>query len=119
MVTDEPWPTELRVKDGGRALSVSFDNGSRFDLSAEYLRVESPSADVQGHSRAERKFVGGKADVTITAVVPVGNYAAKLVFDDGHDTGLYTWRYLRGLGTDRETIWSTYLEGLAAGGLKR
>ncbi len=115
----EPWPTEIRLKDKGRALSVAFDTGDAFDLSAEYLRVMSPSAEVQGHSAAERKTVGGKENVAIMQIEPVGNYAVRLVFDDMHSTGIYTWRYLHELGSEREAKWTAYLQDLAAKGMTR
>ena len=91
------WPTDITVTDKGRTLEVVYDDGATIRLTAERLRVESPSAEVQGHSRAEKKIVTGKQNVAIVGVEPVGNYAVKLVFDDGHDTGLYTWDYLRAL----------------------
>lgn len=116
---DEAWPTELRVKDGGRVLAVAFEDGRRFDLAAEYLRVESPSAEVQGHTPAERKTVPGKRNVCIAAATPVGNYAVKLRFDDGHDSGLFTWRYLLELGEGHTGKWQAYLEALATKGLAR
>ena len=115
----EVWPTELRLKNGGRELAITFDNGTSFDLPAEYLRVTSPSAEVQGHSPAERKTVGGKREVRILSVVPVGNYAVKLVFDDGHDTGLYSWTYLHQLGAEYDTKWQGYLAELADKKLSR
>ncbi len=114
----EHWPTELRLRQGGRVLAVSFEDRA-FDLDAEYLRVSSPSAEVKGHSPAERKTVGGKREVGIRTIEPVGNYAVRLVFDDGHDTGLYTWDYLYGLGTDQVTKWETYLADLDRKGLAR
>jgi DUF971 family protein len=115
----EPWPTELRLSEGGRMLNVSFDDGAQFALSAELLRTQSPSAEVQGHSAAERKTIGGKRNVTIIAVAPVGNYAVRLDFDDMHRTGIYTWRYLRELGETASERFSSYLEELAAKGLDR
>jgi DUF971 family protein len=118
-MTNEPWPTEIRLKDQGRTLAVAFDQGRSFDLSAEYLRVMSPSAEVQGHSAAERKTVGGKRNVAIMQVEPVGNYAVRLVFDDMHSTGIYSWRYLHELGTEHETKWAEYLGGLQAKSLSR
>src|SRR5713226_5911772 len=93
-----PWPTELRLSKDRRTLTVAFDNGERFDLAAEYLRVKSPSAEVQGHSAEERKTVPGKRDVGIIEVLPVGNYAVRLVFDDLHSTGIFGWDYLLELG---------------------
>lgn len=116
---DDIWPTELRVSDKGRKLLVSFDDGQRCELAAEYLRVESPSAEVQGHSPAERKIVPGKRDVRIAAATPVGNYAVKLHFDDGHDSGLFTWRYLYELGAEYERRWNAYLAALNEKSLNR
>ena len=91
------WPTDIVVTNNGRSLEVSFDDGKRIRLAAERLRVESPSAEVQGHSPSQKRTVTGKESVAIVAIEPVGNYAIKIVFDDGHDTGLYTWDYLRKL----------------------
>jgi DUF971 family protein len=118
-MTNEPWPTEIRLKDKGRTLAVSFAGGEAFELSAEFLRVMSPSAEVQGHSAAERKTVGGKQNVAIIQVEPVGNYAVRLVFDDMHSTGIYSWRYLHELGSEYETRWAEYLAELGAKGLSR
>jgi DUF971 family protein len=115
----KPWPTELRLRKDRRALHVAFDNGEAFDLDAEYLRVKSPSAEVQGHSPDERKTVGGKKNVAIMEVTPVGNYAVRLTFDDMHSTGIYSWDYLRGLGRDRDANWQEYLEELRGKGLER
>ncbi|WP_292532052.1 DUF971 domain-containing protein [Methylocystis sp.] len=115
----EPWPTELRLLKGGRMLNVAFDDGAQFALSAELLRTQSPSAEVQGHSAQERKTVGGKRNVAIIAVAPVGNYAVRLDFDDMHRTGIYTWRYLRELGETATARFDAYLEELAAKGLDR
>ncbi len=92
------WPTELRLSKDKRTLTVSFDGGAQFSLPAEYLRVESPSAEVQGHSPEQKVTVIGKENVAIQAIEPVGNYAVRLIFDDGHATGLYTWDYLHELG---------------------
>ena len=100
-------------------LAVSFDNGERHELAAEYLRVESPSAEVQGHSAAQRQIVPGKRHVKIARLEPIGHYAIRIVFDDSHDTGLYTWAYLLGLGRDHDDKWPAYLEALAAAGMKR
>jgi DUF971 family protein len=114
-----PWPTEIRLKQDRRSLGVAFDDGVAHDLPAEMLRVLSPSAEVQGHSPEQRKTVGGKKDVSITAVDPVGNYAVRLTFDDGHNTGLFTWTYLRKLGDEREKLWGEYVAELKAKGLGR
>jgi DUF971 family protein len=103
------WPTEIRLSPDKRTLTVTFDGGERFALPAEYLRVESPSAEVQGHRPEEKKTVEGKQNVTITAIEPVGNYAVRLVFDDGHDTGLYGWDYLNELGHELDSRWLAYL----------
>jgi DUF971 family protein len=113
------WPTEIRLTKDRRTLQVSFDDGTRHELSAEYLRIASPSAEVQGHSPAERKTVPGKRDVEIIGIEPVGNYAIRLSFDDLHSSGIYGWDYLAELGRDREAIWGRYLDELAAKGLSR
>jgi DUF971 family protein len=114
-----PAPTEIRLRRSERVLEVAFDDGSRFTLSAEYLRVESPSAEVQGHSPAERRLVSGKRHVGITALEPVGNYAVRLIFDDRHDTGIYSWDYLQRLGREQASRWQAYLAELAAKKLSR
>jgi DUF971 family protein len=114
-----PWPTELRLNPEKDVLSIRFNNDEHYALAAEYLRVESPSAEVQGHGPFERQFVPGKRHVKIKALEPVGHYAVRIVFDDGHDSGLFTWSYLRELGSGHEEKWPAYLEGLAAKGLKR
>ena len=113
------WPSELRLSADKRTLTVSFDDGERYALPAELLRVMSPSAEVQGHSAAERKTVGGKLNVSILSVDPVGNYAVRLGFDDMHNTGLYTWTYLQELGRDADERWRQYLAELAQKGLSR
>ena len=102
-----------------KTLAVAFDNGESFELAAEYLRVRSPSAEVQGHSPDERKTVAGKKDVAILEVVPIGNYAARLVFDDMHSTGIYSWDYFLELGRNRDAYWQDYLDELAGKGLTR
>ena len=114
-----PWPTELRLHKDRRTLTVVFDNGERFDLPAEYLRVKSPSAEVQGHSPDERKTVAGKRDVAILELQAVGNYAVRPLFDDMHSTGIYSWDYLLKLGRNRDALWQDYLDELAAKGLAR
>src|SRR5688500_2213418 len=115
----KPWPTELRLHKDRRTLTVAFDSGESFDLAAEYLRVRSPSAEVQGHSPDERKTVAGKRSVAILEVNPVGNYAVRLVFDDLHSTGIYSWDYLFSLGRDQPKYWQDYLDELAAKGMTR
>ena len=113
------WPVELRLKKAEKLLEVAYDDGSRFRLPAEYLRVESPSAEVQGHGPGQKTLVAGRAHVGIIALEPVGNYAVRITFDDLHDTGIYSWSYLYELGVEHETRWRAYLEGLAAAGLSR
>jgi len=112
-------PSELRVSNKGKLLEVTYEDGHGYDLTAELLRVESPSAEVQGHSAAEKKTVSGKLNVTIKDIEPVGNYAVRLIFDDGHDTGLYTWDYLERVGQNQKEIWTDYLNRLAESNLSR
>lgn len=114
-----PWPVELRLKQDKRSLQIAFDDGARFTLAAELLRVTSPSAEVQGHSESQRKTIGGKRNVQIIAVDPVGNYAVRIGFDDMHDTGIYSWSFLRELGVNAEARFQSYLDDLAAKGLDR
>ena len=105
-----PWPTELRLDPAKKTLTVAFDSGERYALSAEYLRVESPSAEVQGHGPSQKQIVTGKENATIAALEPVGNYAVRIRFDDGHDTGLFTWDYLHELGREHRAKWTAYLK---------
>jgi len=114
-----PWPTEIRLSKDRRTLTVTFDNGESHALAAEYLRVFSPSAEVQGHSPEQRQLVGGKEAVEILQVEPVGNYAVRLQFDDLHNTGIYAWSYLLQLGQEREERWRAYLAELQERGLSR
>jgi DUF971 family protein len=114
-----PTPTEIRLNRAERVLHVSFDTGERFALPAEYLRVESPSAEVQGHGPGQRVIVPGRRHVGIMRVEPVGNYAVRLVFDDLHDTGIYSWDYLLQLGREQTERWAAYEQALAARGLSR
>jgi DUF971 family protein len=115
----DPWPTELRLNANKDTLNVAFTDGTSAAFSAEFLRVVSPSAEVQGHSPAERKLVPGKRSVLIRAIEPVGNYAVRLVFADGHNTGIYSWAYLHEIARKQEELWSTYLQELVAAGLSR
>ncbi len=117
--TAPAWPVEIRLAKDRRALQVTFDDGKVFSLAAELLRVTSPSAEVQGHSEAERKTVGGKRNVTILSVDPVGNYAVRIGFDDMHTTGIYSWAFLRDLGVNAERRFQDYLDDLQAKGLDR
>jgi DUF971 family protein len=120
MTTDtEAWPSELRLHKDRKTLTVTFEGGERYDLPAEYLRVKSPSAEVQGHSAEERKTVPGKRAVEILEVLPIGNYAVRLVFDDMHDTGIYGWTYLRDLGRNYTRYWRDYLDELASKNMSR
>jgi len=112
-------PSEIRVSNKGKLLTVSFDDGRSFDFTAELLRVESPSAEVQGHSEDEKRTIGGKLGVSIFSVEPVGNYAVRLNFSDGHDTGLYTWEYFSSLGEIQGEVWADYLTRLDELGLSR
>lgn len=113
------WPKELRVAKDRRSLTVSFDNGETYILPAEFLRVASPSAEVQGHSAEQRVTVPGKINVAIMKMEPVGNYAVRIIFDDMHDTGLFSWDYLIELGRNKDDRWQSYLDELAEKGLSR
>jgi DUF971 family protein len=115
----QSWPTELRLHKNRQALTVTFDSGESFALAAEYLRVRSPSAEVQGHSPSERRTVAGKQDVRILELHPIGNYAVRLTFDDLHSTGIFSWDYLFELGRNREQYWRDYLAELADKNLSR
>lgn len=119
MTSGKAVPTEIRVSKDKRTLTITLEDGKRYELSAEYLRVNSPSAEVQGHSESERKIVGGKKDVEIMSVAPVGRYALRIGFTDLHDTGIFSWEYLVELGVDYEARWQTYLDQLAERGLSR
>ena len=114
-----PQPTEIRIRRASARLEVDFNDGLRAVLPAEYLRVESPSAEVQGHGPGERKTVAGKAQVGITGADPIGHYAIRIRFTDGHDSGIFTWAYLHRLAREHPQRWQAYLEALAAKGLKR
>jgi DUF971 family protein len=114
-----PVCTELRLDRATRVLHVSFDDGVTFALPAEYLRVESPSAEVQGHGPGQRKTVPGRRHVGIIGIEPVGHYAVRLIFDDLHDTGIFSWEYLATLGREHDQRWAAYLDALAAAGQSR
>lgn len=107
-----PHPTALKLRTKSRLLEVTFDDGTSYQLPFEYLRVHSPSAEVRGHGPGQETLQLGKHEVGVTKLEPVGNYAIRIIFDDGHDTGLYTWAYLHELGREREQKWRTYLERL-------
>ena len=116
---EEAWPKELKVSGDRRTLTVGFTDGRSFELPAELLRVRSPSAEVQGHGPDQRVTVPGKRNVTITDLRPVGNYAVRIVFDDGHDTGLFTWRFFSEIGENTDAAWAEYQAELDAKGLSR
>lgn len=118
-MTSAPKPTDINLHQQSRILEVSFDDGSHFELPCEYLRVYSPSAEVQGHGPGQEVLQVGKENVNITAIEPVGNYAVKLEFDDGHNTGIYSWDTLYILGKGKEEMWADYLERLEKAGHKR
>jgi DUF971 family protein len=112
-------PVEIRLKRAERVLEIRFDDGLHVTLSAELLRVESPSAEVQGHNPSQKVIVAGKRNVAIVGVEPVGHYAVRLVFDDGHDTGLYSWTWLHDVANRQDELWRGYLAALEARGLSR
>jgi DUF971 family protein len=114
-----PVPTDIRLDRAARILHVTFADDERYALPAEYLRVESPSAEVQGHGPGQRIYVAGKRNVGIGAIEPVGHYAVRLVFDDGHDSGIFSWDYLQELGLQQDKKWTAYVDGLASRGLNR
>ena len=114
-----PKPESIRLRQGKKTLSIKFKGKREFDLTAEFLRVESPSAEVQGHNPSEKKIIAGRKHVAIIGIEPVGNYAIRLRFDDLHDTGIYSWSYLFQLGKDHDEIWNNYLEELEKRGLSR
>ena len=119
MNADKAWPTEIRLAKDRRRLTVAFDDGAAFEMPSEFLRVLSPSAEVRGHTPDQRQTVSGKINVAITAVEPVGNYAVRLVFDDGHSSGIYMWDYLHQIGGAQEDYWNAYLAELEEKGLSR
>ncbi|KXS32806.1 MAG: Uncharacterized protein AWT59_1048 [Candidatus Gallionella acididurans] len=112
-------PTEIKLHQQSRTLEITFGDGESYQLSHEYLRVYSPSADVSGHGPGQEVLQTGKKDVVISSLVPVGSYAVQINFDDGHDTGLYTWEYLYKLGENHAALWQDYLDRLAAAGASR
>lgn len=118
-VATDPHPTEIRIRRARACLEVDFDDGLRAVLPAEYLRVESPSAEVQGHSPSQKVVVAGKKDVNIALVEPIGHYAVRIRFTDGHDTGIYSWALLHQLTREQGERWRNYLEALAIRGLRR
>ena len=119
MFSTMPIPTEITLHQQSKTLEVAFDDGARYQLPFEFLRVLSPSAEVRGHGPGQEVLQVGKRDVLVTAVEPMGSYAIKLDFDDGHDTGLYTWEYLYELGSNQEKMWQDYLRQLEEAGESR
>jgi DUF971 family protein len=119
LTPDSPRPIDIKLHQSSRLLEVKFDNNTECMLSCEFLRVYSPSAEVRGHGAGQEVLQIGKENINITAIEPVGNYAVKLVFSDGHDTGLYSWDYLYELARDYEALWLEYLGKLSAAGIKR
>jgi DUF971 family protein len=113
------WPKEIRLKKAEKLLEIDFDDGQSFVYPAEFLRVESPSAEVQGHGPDQKQIVAGRRHVGIMALEPVGHYAIRIKFDDLHDTGIYSWPYLYHLGANRQSLWLAYLDALTAKGLSR
>jgi DUF971 family protein len=116
---NHPWPVELRVDRAEKRLTVTFDNEERFTFPAEFLRVESPSAEVQGHGPGQKQILAGRRHVGIMDLEPIGNYAVRIKFDDLHSTGMYSWRYLYHLGRNQERLWNEYLGALERRGLSR
>lgn len=113
------WPSEIKYLSAEKTLVVSFDSGETFRYPAEFLRVESPSAEVQGHGPGQKQIVARRRHVGIMEIVPVGNYAVRIKFDDLHDSGIYSWQYLYRLGREQDALWQAYLDALAARGLSR
>ena len=118
-MAEAPWPVQLRLIRAEKRLDIEFDDGKKFSLPAEYLRVESPSAEVQGHGPGQKTIVPGRIHVGIMELEPVGNYAVRIKFDDLHDTGIYSWDYLHELGREQDRLWTAYLTALDARGLSR
>ena len=115
----ESTPTEIRIRKKSRVLAISFDDGASFELPFEYLRVSSPSAEVRGHGPGQEVLQTGKENVEISGLAPMGHYALRIIFDDGHDTGLYTWDNLHRLGREYDVLWAAYLKALEEKGLSR
>lgn len=115
----EHWPVEIRHKQAERQLEVEFDDGKVFTFAAELLRVESPSAEVQGHGPSQKKVIAGRREIGIIEIETVGNYAIRIKFDDLHDTGIFTWQFLYGLGLNQAEVWQGYLDALEIQGLSR
>jgi DUF971 family protein len=119
LTPNSPRPTDIKLHQSSRLLEISFDNGRVAKLSCEFLRVYSPSAEVRGHGAGQEVLQVGKENVNITGIEPIGNYAVKLIFSDGHDTGLYSWDYLHEIAENYDAMWLEYLGRLAAAGITR
>ena len=119
MDKESPQPVSIKLHQKSRILEISFSDGQNFDLSCELLRVYSPSAEVKGHGPGQSVLQTGKENVSIDKVEPVGHYAVKLIFNDGHNTGLYSWAYLYNLGENKDELWKDYLQGLEDAGYQR
>ena len=119
LTKDTPIPTEIKLHQQSRELEISFADGKQFRFSCEFLRIMSPSAEVRGHGPGQEVLQVGKKNVGILAIDPVGSYAVKLRFTDGHDTGLYSWDYLHDIGVNQESLWEDYLQRMAAAGASR
>jgi DUF971 family protein len=117
--SNDPWPRDIRYKSAEKTLEVDFEDGSIYRYPAEFLRVESPSAEVQGHNPDQKKTIPGRRHVGIASMEPVGNYAIRISFDDSHDTGIFSWRYLYEIGQEQDALWSAYLDALNDQGLSR
>ena len=116
---NRPWPTALEFQRGARALHIAFDTGEQFDIPFELLRASSPSAETRGHGPGQERLVAGKSGIGVREAQPIGRYAVRIIFDDGHDTGLYSWELLYELGRDRDAKFDAYKSALAAAGLSR
>ena len=119
MKNESAQPESINLHQKSRILEIAFDDGQNFELSCEFLRVYSPSAEVKGHGPGQSILQTGKENVSITNIEPVGHYAVKLIFDDGHDTGLYSWAYLYELGENKDALWKDYLNALSDAGHQR
>ena len=118
-MSDTRWPTQVHLKSDGKNLEITFDDGLELSFTSEFLRVMSPSAEVQGHTPDQRKVIAGKKETAIIGIDPVGNYAVKLTFDDLHDTGIFTWAFFQEMNEKKEFLWSRYLSELKERGLSR
>ncbi len=114
-----PWPTDITLHQGSRRLEVSFTDGKSYSFPLEYLRVYSPSAEVRGHGPGQEVLQTGKRLISIEEIIPVGQYAVQIRFSDGHDTGIYSWDYLKELGVNQDEYWATYLNRMEAAGASR